>query len=88
MPVRHVKRIFVLTLGWSLIAFGIVGLFVPILQGILFIMLGLFVLSRESRTARRWLEKLGQRYPKTHAAARRLKERLRELLRPRWSKLR
>lgn len=64
-----------------MIALGVVGLFVPILQGVLFIMLGLFVLSRESRTARRWLERLGEKYPKAHAAARRLKERLRVWLR-------
>jgi uncharacterized membrane protein YbaN (DUF454 family) len=66
----------VLVLGWTLIAIGVVGLFVPILQGVLFIMLGLYVLSRESRTARGWLVKLQRRYPNVHAQARRVKQKL------------
>jgi uncharacterized membrane protein YbaN (DUF454 family) len=60
---RQVKRIVVLVIGWSLIAFGIVGLFLPVLQGVLFIMLGLLVLSRESHAAHRWLQRGRQRFP-------------------------
>ena len=76
MPTKSIRRVVVLILGWTLIAIGVVGLFVPILQGILFIMLGLYVLSRESRMARGWLVKLQRRYPKIHAQARRVRERL------------
>ena len=76
MPTKQVKRLAVLILGWALIGFGVVGLFVPILQGILFIMLGLYVLSRESRRARSWLDKLSERYPNIHSKVRRLKERI------------
>jgi hypothetical protein len=76
VPAIQVKRVVVLILGWTLIGIGVVGLFVPILQGILFIILGLFVLSRESRWARSWLEKLSERYPNIHSKARRLKERM------------
>ena len=64
---RQIKRIVVLLIGWLLIAFGVVGLFLPILQGVLFIMLGLLVLSRESKTARRWLQRARQRYPNVDA---------------------
>jgi uncharacterized membrane protein YbaN (DUF454 family) len=64
---RQIKRIVVLLVGWLLIAFGVVGLFLPILQGVLFIMLGLLVLSRESETAHRWLQRGRQRYPKVDA---------------------
>ncbi|MBD3855240.1 MAG: DUF454 family protein [Acidobacteria bacterium] len=60
---RQIKRIAVLVIGWLLIAFGVVGLFLPILQGVLFILLGLLVLSRESETAHRWLQRGRQRYP-------------------------
>ena len=59
----HVRRVAVLALGWILIAFGIVGLFLPILQGVLFILLGLYVLSRESETARRWLHRVRESHP-------------------------
>lgn len=77
MPTKQIRRVVVLILGWALIGIGVVGLFVPVLQGILFIMLGLYVLSRESRTARGWLTRLQRRYPKVHAQARRVKQNLR-----------
>jgi uncharacterized membrane protein YbaN (DUF454 family) len=67
---RQIKRIVVLVIGWTLIALGVVGLFLPFLQGILFILLGLYVLSRESRTARRWLEHGRKRHPKVDAKLR------------------
>jgi uncharacterized membrane protein YbaN (DUF454 family) len=60
---KHIRRVAVLTLGWALIAFGIVGLFLPVLQGVLFILLGLYVLSRESETARRLLHRVRDRHP-------------------------
>jgi uncharacterized membrane protein YbaN (DUF454 family) len=60
---QQVKRFVTLVIGWLLIAFGVVGLFLPILQGVLFILLGLYVLSRESETAHRWLQRGRKRYP-------------------------
>lgn len=63
MVKKHIRRITVLMLGWTLIGLGVIGLFLPFLQGVLFILLGLFVLSRESETARHWLHKLRQKYP-------------------------
>jgi uncharacterized membrane protein YbaN (DUF454 family) len=64
---RHVKRIVVLVIGWLLIAFGVIGLFLPVLQGVLFILLGLWVLSTESETAHRWLEHARKRHPRADA---------------------
>ena len=64
---RQIKRIVVLVIGWALIGLGVLGLFLPFLQGILFILLGLYVLSRESKTAHRWLEHGRQRHPKIDA---------------------
>lgn len=64
---RQIKRLVVLVIGWLLIAFGVVGLFLPILQGVLFIMLGLLVLSGESETAHGWLQRGRQRYPHVDA---------------------
>lgn len=58
------KRIVVLTLGWVFIFLGILGLFLPILQGILFLLIGFILLSRESEWARRQLDKLKTRYPR------------------------
>ena len=64
---REIRRVVVLIVGWLLIAVGVVGLFLPVLQGILFILLGLAVLSRESEIARHWLERARRRYPKADA---------------------
>jgi uncharacterized protein (TIGR02611 family) len=66
---RHAKRILILIVGWVFILFGIVGLFLPILQGILFILIGLAILSTEYVWAHHLLAKLRQRFPKiAHAA--------------------
>ena len=37
----HAKRILLLMVGWSFILLGIAGLFLPILQGVLFLLIGL-----------------------------------------------
>lgn len=42
--------------GFGLIGLGIIGLFLPFLQGIAFIVLGLLLLSREYHWARRLLD--------------------------------
>ncbi|NQU70312.1 MAG: hypothetical protein HQ514_07165 [Rhodospirillales bacterium] len=59
-----VKRVLILGIGWGFVLLGIIGLFLPILQGILFLLVGLAVLSMESRTARAILVKLRRRFPK------------------------
>jgi len=74
VPTKQIGRVAVLVIGWALVAVGVVGLFVPVLQGVLFIMLGLYLLSRESRVARGWLQKLRRRYPKTHAKVQQIKD--------------
>jgi uncharacterized membrane protein YbaN (DUF454 family) len=58
-----VKGIAIWILGWFFIGLGIVGLFLPFLQGILFIMMGLAILSSRSQTVRRFLRYLEGRYP-------------------------
>jgi uncharacterized membrane protein YbaN (DUF454 family) len=72
---RQLKRIAVLTIGWAFILLGIVGLFLPILQGILFILIGLLILSTEYVWAHNLLEKLKQRFPKIAAQMDRAKEK-------------
>ena len=46
--------------GFALLGVGLVGLFLPVLQGILFIVAGLFLLAPEYHWARRllnWLQR-------------------------------
>jgi uncharacterized membrane protein YbaN (DUF454 family) len=61
-----IKRFGLLIVGWFFIVLGILGLFLPILQGILFIMFGLAILSSRSETVKRLLRHLEERYPQHH----------------------
>jgi uncharacterized protein len=78
MPVL-VKRFLVLGFGWAFILLGILGLFLPILQGILFLLIGLALLSSESRTARGILVKLRRRFPKLSRAMTQAEKRARRM---------
>jgi len=60
----RLKRVLVLLLGWGCVLIGIVGLFLPVLQGILFLLIGLVILSSEYDWARRLIVKLRERFPK------------------------
>jgi uncharacterized protein len=60
----HAKRILVLVAGWSFILLGIAGLFLPFLQGVLFILVGLIILSSQYARARLLLRKLRERFPR------------------------
>jgi uncharacterized membrane protein YbaN (DUF454 family) len=56
-----------LIVGWIFIALGIAGLFLPVLQGVLFLMIGLIILSSEYAWAHSVLEKLRVRFPRVAA---------------------
>ena len=63
---NRLKQIGILLMGWTFFLLGILGLFLPVLQGILFIMIGLAILSTRSRTIQRFLQGLKKRYPHLH----------------------
>lgn len=65
------KKIALLFLGWAFILLGVIGLFLPILQGVLFLLIGLLILSSEYVWAHRLLLKIRNRFP---AVARRWDE--------------
>ena len=60
----YTKRILLLIVGWAFILLGIVGLFLPILQGVLFLLVGLIILSSEYVWAHHLLNKIRERFPK------------------------
>ena len=62
-------RMAILTFGWIFIVLGVLGLFLPILQGILFLTIGGMLLSMESPTAQRIMARLRARYPVLDRAA-------------------
>jgi len=73
---ESIKRIGLLILGWFFVVLGVIGLFLPILQGILFILIGLAILSSRSKTIKRLLKHLEERYPQHHEKVEVWKERL------------
>jgi hypothetical protein len=64
---------------------GVIGLFLPFLQGVLFLLIGLFVLSSGHSWAHRTLRKVRSRFPSlaslSDEAARRTHDRLARLFR-------
>jgi len=61
---EKLKDLIVIVAGWIFIVLGIAGLFLPVLQGILFLMFGLYLLSRKTPWARTLLYRLRYRYPR------------------------
>ncbi len=80
---RRIKRIGMVIVGWFFILLGIVGLFLPILQGILFIMIGLAILSSRSELIRRLLKRLEERFPQQYEQVKIWEEKISRLLRSR-----
>ncbi len=81
------KRTLLIATGWLCIVLGIAGLFLPILQGVLFLIIGLLILSREYTWARNLLQRFEKRFPEVSKKAarlsRRVRARIRLALRPR-----
>ena len=71
----RLKRWGLLALGWGFILVGIAGLFLPVLQGILCLLIGLFILSSEYVWAHKLLGKLKARFPKIAAQFEKAKEK-------------
>lgn len=65
---RTWRRLALWVTGWFCIFLGVLGLFLPILQGILFLLIGLFILSLVSPRVRLFRQRLRARararYPK------------------------
>ena len=60
---KRLKRWLVLAVGWGFSFLGVVGLFLPVLQGVLFLLIGLTILSTEYVWAHNVLQKLRRRFP-------------------------
>lgn len=58
------NRLLMLGLGYGFLGLGVLGLFLPILQGVLFLAVGLIILSRHASWAERLLLRLKERFPR------------------------
>jgi uncharacterized membrane protein YbaN (DUF454 family) len=72
------KHSMMLILGWFFVGLGILGLFLPFLQGFLFIMIGLAILSTRSEQVKRLLKHLEDRYPRHHERVMIWREKIRK----------
>ena len=60
-----VKRVAFNAAGWLLLLLGAIGLFLPVLPGVLLVVVALALLSIEYAWARRWMSTLLHRFPET-----------------------
>lgn len=75
-PIRtHLKRLIKISAGWAFILLGAIGLFLPILQGILFLAIGFSILATEQPWAARMLHRLRGRFPQAARTLDRAKAR-------------
>ncbi len=73
-----IKRVVALVVGWAFILLGIAGLFLPVFQGVLFLIIGLFILSSEYVWAHQLLQKLRDRFPMLHSRWEEIREKAHE----------
>lgn len=76
-PSHPVWRMTKIIIGVVFLGFGFIGLFLPVLQGILFLLMGLAILSTESSRIRRLLDEIKRRHPGPWRRAQALKEKMR-----------
>ncbi|MES3031843.1 MAG: PGPGW domain-containing protein [Patescibacteria group bacterium] len=61
---KKAKKILILTVGIIFIIFGLCGLVLPFLQGIIFLFIGFILLSFYFPKSYLWLEKHTEKYPR------------------------
>ncbi|MDX9861145.1 MAG: PGPGW domain-containing protein [Rhodospirillales bacterium] len=81
---RAWRRWALLVAGWAFVVLGVAGLFLPFLQGVLFLFVGIALLSLASPRVRLLRIRLGARFPAFRAA----EEQARTWMRDRWRRLR
>jgi uncharacterized membrane protein YbaN (DUF454 family) len=53
-----------IVIGAALVPIGIVGLFIPVLQGVVLLLVAFALLASEIPMVRAWRDKLARRYPR------------------------
>ena len=61
---NHYLRAVLMFTGIAFLILGIIGLFLPILQGIIFIIIGIYILSLTSLTFKSWVDHHMGKYPR------------------------
>lgn len=82
-PIASWRDALRISAGLTMLVLGLLGLFLPVLQGILFLLVSGFLLAPYSPTIQRVLDRTRRRYPRTFARARAVRARLGRRLRAR-----
>ena len=77
---KHLKRSLLFVAAFLFIVFGLIGLALPFLQGILFLAIGLILLSIASPTARTWIERHTRKLPKLHLFVEKVEKRITDII--------
>ena len=70
------KKVLIHVSGIGLILLGIVGLFLPFLQGIFLIIAGIGLLSTGNQGVWKWVEEQGKKYPKPASVFKTIKKKI------------
>ena len=76
----RLKRVLLFTAAVIFILLGLLGLALPFLQGILFLAIGLILLSIASPAARTWIEHHTRKFPKIHAFVQKIEKRITDII--------
>lgn len=79
---KEFKRFLVVLSAVAFIVLGLIGFALPLLQGFLFLGIGLILLSISSPRFRAWAITHTVRYPKTHAALEKLEKWILSIIGP------
>lgn len=74
--VRQIRRGVTIFFGVFFLLLGVIGGFLPVIQGWIFVLIGLTLLAKEIPWVHHHVERVKQRYPKQAEQLERLKQRL------------
>ena len=77
---KNIKRIGIQSLGVAFLLLGLAGLVLPFLQGILFLVIGLLLLSLYSESIRAFVDRQAKRHPKVEHYVGRVEHLLNRML--------
>jgi uncharacterized membrane protein YbaN (DUF454 family) len=80
------QRVYRHVFGWFFVLLGVLGLFLPFLQGIFFLLIGAIILAPEIPFFHRLATKLENRYPEIFAYVRQLLHRISDQLKRKHQK--
>lgn len=79
------KRLIKIFLGWALLALGMLGLVLPFLQGIVFLVLGLLVLGQVQKWPNTLMNGIFRRFPRARTGMESARVKAENLMR-RWNR--